>query len=250
MPLTDATKVSISVPLQDTDKVIGVFSGSIATSAPSAIDGYIVGSATHTTGFGESCYAKGIFSVDGGTTWNDMGSMIPDNTGGPPPSFQTQECIWECSPTGVITARATNWYNFITSSSAAKTFTYKLALIAKNDQGNITPLPTNSVTAYSSADNYQKIHDQGSTAWNVTPGTDKTATVAHGLGYIPKVKAFYRKTDGTILPLIWNNVVTPAYFEVEVRITSTTITFFMDGFRSTFHPAYTGYIDWRIYLDA
>jgi len=246
----DATKTAISVPELDTDKIVGVITGTISTSAPVSIPGYVIGTATHSTGFGESCYAKGIFSVDGGTTWNDLGSMIPDNTGGPPPTFQTQECIWECSPTGVITVRATNWYNFILGSGAAKTFQYKLALIAKNDQGDIEPLPTNSVTAYSSADNYQKISSQGSVAWNVTPGVDKSATVSHNLGYVPKVKAFYRKTDGTTLPMVWNDIAIPAYLEIDVRVTTTQLTFNSDGLRTSFHNAYTGFIDWRVYLDA
>jgi hypothetical protein len=60
---------------------------------------------------------------------------------------------------------------------------YKVVFFAKPNQGAITPLATGEILRYSSKFNYQKIYKQGT----ASPG----ATIAHNLGYVPKVRAWY-----------------------------------------------------------
>lgn len=235
-----ASKTQISVPLNDTDKIIGILSGTINITAPTGGlgDAFRTVTDARSTGFGEACYFRGIFSTNGGTTWNDFGSATPDFSSGFP-IFQTVECIATCSSTGVVSIKGTNWI-----IGSAATILYKVALIASNTQGNITPLPINSNTFFSSTINYQKIAMQGELPWTTTPGVTQSKTITHSLGVIPKIRAFYRKSDGTI------EAITNDEIQIDNQITTTTLTFFLDDYRSGFLSAISGQIEWRIYLDA
>lgn len=70
------------------DKIVNVYSGSFTATASSST---ILSRRTHETiphTFGDECFLELIYSLDGGTTWQDMDMPIPDLTG-PSPVFQT-----------------------------------------------------------------------------------------------------------------------------------------------------------------
>lgn len=224
----------------DMDKIIGILSGSISVAAPTAGQVVLTGTTTHDTGFGETCYFQGIFSVDGGTTWNDFAAMTPNLSVPGMPVFQTQNC--DCYMVGgVITVSADNYYNFVSASSAAKTFLYKIALFAKNAQGTIQPLTIDETTFFDSRYNYHKIFVQDSISFNSSSGVTKSVTIPHSLGYVPRVRAFFQQTGSPfkLLPV--------SFYFIEPRVTSTSLTFYLDGWYAT---TVNGTIEYRIYLDA
>jgi hypothetical protein len=71
-----------------TDKIVEVYEGSFTAGASAST---ILSQRTHETiphTFGVTCFLELIYSLDGGTTWQDMDQPIP-NLAGPSPVFQT-----------------------------------------------------------------------------------------------------------------------------------------------------------------
>lgn len=241
----DRTKINMAVPLYDVDKTIGIHTGTITVAAPiaGAPDfGLKTGIDTFDTGFGDSCYFEGIFSVDSGVTWNDFGAMKPDLSLPTAPQFQTQDC--NCSMiNGILTTTAYNYYNTAHGTSAPYTYLFKIALFAKNTQGRVTPLSTNQILAYNSAYNFQKIFLQDSFPFNLAgTNTTKSTAINHGLGYFPKVRAFYKESSGSLRMLPISN------YEIEPRVDASNVTFYHDAYWDT--VAINGSVEWRIYLDS
>lgn len=234
----DYTRAIVSLPKNNTDKVIGVLTGSISVSGASSPATSATGSATRDTGFGDWCLFSGIFSTDGGSTWNDMGSQTPDLSIPGAPVFDTFDCVATCSSTGVFTITCTSFVNLNTGTVGAKTYQYKVILLAKDGQGTLTPLPTDSLPLYhSSRYNYQKISTEGTTSFTVTAGNNGQTSVTHNLGYIPNVRV-WQNDAGTIKQI---------FSQPEVKITSTSVTFYYDGFFDSTNKTFN--LIYRIYLD-
>jgi len=71
-----------------TDKIVEVYPGSFTAAASGST---ILSQRTHDVinhTFGQTCFLELIYSLDGGTTWQDMDMPIP-NLAGPSPVFQT-----------------------------------------------------------------------------------------------------------------------------------------------------------------
>lgn len=237
----DRTKIRMAVPTYEIDKIIGVVSGTFNIAAPTLVDQVKSSTSSHVTGFGATCYFQGIFSVDGGTTWNDFGAMIPDLS---TPGFPVQETVdCNCSMIGgTLTVTGTSWWDNVHGTGTARTVQYKIALIAKNSQTSITPIPTEEILYYSSAYNYQKIFMKGQVAFNLAgTGVGSSSSVTHGLGYVPKVRAFYQETNGTLRMLPIGN------YKIEPRVTTTNVTFYQDAYWDL--TAINGNVEYRIYLD-
>lgn len=232
----DRTKSIISVPRIDNDRIIGTLEGTVSVGAVISPTLSVAASATHNTGFGDSCLPMGIYSFDAGATWNDMGAQVPDLSGASP-VFQTLDCVVSCSSVGIVTITCTNFLNPLTGSTPARTVLYKVVLLAKSDQGFITPLPVNLKLVHSSRFNYQKIHLDTTGSFTATAGNQGSLAVTHGLGYIPNVRV-WRNSSGTIRPVV---------FQPEIKLTTTTLTFFYDAFfdfvDTTFNLIYRVYLD-------
>lgn len=173
------------------DMIIGVHSGSFTVSTPSAFS-YTTNTDTFNTGFGTSCYFQGVFSTNGGTTWNDFGIYQP-NLASPGPQTQTQTCRGFVTTGGVFTAVGINWYDIVHSSATSYTIQYKVAFFAKQNQGDITPLPVTDIVAFDSRYVVPKIYTQGTFAASTTGNT----TISHNLGYYPKVRSFFEPASNT-----------------------------------------------------
>lgn len=246
MSIADHTAIAMAVPAYDTDKIIGVLEGSLACSAPAAFS-FSSANTTHDTGFGEACLFQGIFSMDGGTTWNDFGAQLPDTSDS---SFVQPQTL-DCNATmldGDLRVVATNWYNSVASTSTARTATYKVALYTRKNQGDIERLPISQVLAYRTSRNFQKIAFDDSVAFSLSTSDDQTATVLHNLGYIPRVRAFFVRDDnGRVVPLGFVDAAAGEDYYVEVRVDTTTVTFFQDASFASMNVA--GRIEYRVYLD-
>ncbi len=191
MSIIAPTKINMAVPEYNADQIIGIHTGSFVVAAPTFLAD-TTASDPFVTGFGDTCLFQGIFSVDGGVSWNDFGSYKPNLSTPAQPVLQTVTCKGWVTPTGTFTAYASNFYDFVHSVGTAYTIDYKVAFLAKDTQGAITPLPTNEILHYSSSFNYQKIYLSSSFANNIAMPTP----IAHNLGYIPKVRAWGTSTLG------------------------------------------------------
>lgn len=242
----DPDRINVAAPLYGMDNVIKVFTGTMSLAAPSASPGFTTATDTIVTGISESTYFSGIYTVDGGTTWNDFGAMIPVISGGFP-VFQTVGAEGVSLP-NTFKVEGTNWYNYTAGSGTPRTLSYKVLLIAKNTQGLVDTFNTDDVLQYSSGFNYPKIFKQGELVYNLTSGAGKSVSVAHDLGRIPKVSAWYQEDGGRMLSL--SHVELPSTggsYQIETRIDNSNVTFHLEAFRST--KTINGNLEYRIYLD-
>ena len=172
--------------------IIGITSGSFTVAAPT-LGNNKTATVTFDTGFGTTCYFQGIFSTDSGATWNDFGSYVPNLTTPGQPVLQTTTCRGYVTSGGIMTMVGLNWFDIVHSSGSQKTILYKVALFAKPDQGNITPIDTSENTYYDSRENSRKVYISGTFDASTTANT----TIPHSLGYAPKVSSFFVPTSST-----------------------------------------------------
>lgn len=237
--MIDFDKVRMAVPEYKNDKIIGVLTGSISVAGASSPTLSVTATDTRDTGFGDWCLFSGIFSIDGGATWNDMGAQTPDLSVPGVPVFDTFDCTAACSSTGVFTITCINYVNLNTGTTSAKTALYKVVLLAKKGQGSITPLPVTALPLYHySGFNYQKIHIDDAGSFTATAGNTGQLVVPHNLGYVPNVRAWIN-IGGTIHPIV---------FQPEVRVDATNLTFFYDAFFDFIDRSFS--VIYRIYHDA
>lgn len=170
MPISDPQQVYFAsqYPI---DKVLGTFEGSFTASAG--------GSPTRTTesistSIPESTLFQGIFSIDGGTTWRDFGKWLQAGL---------NIDVFGRSTANTLAVIADNF-------SSSVTVMYKVALIAKPNQGDITPQPAGADIIFDSRLNYQKVLLDEARAISITNGNQGTESFTHSLGYIPKVRSF------------------------------------------------------------
>lgn len=250
MPIKDPTAINLAVPLNRVDQIIGIHSGAFTVNAPSAIDGFLTASDSFVTGFGDSCNFQGIFSVDGGASWNDFGVYRPNLSTPGAPVFQTVTCRGYITSLGLFVASAINWYDNVHATSSSYTVNYKVAFLAKDTQGILTPIPTNEKLYWHSKYNFQKVSTSGSFA-----NSGSNTAIAHGLGYVPKVRAFFVTTNDTtgaegIVTVPAGSLMTLDWFlsiftSVYVDSSNLTFTPIQDSVPSTV----PGTVNWRIYLD-
>lgn len=250
MSLTNPQDLLIAVPTFPIDRIIGTTSGSFSVSAPSASPGFTTNTATFVTGFGDTCYFQGIFSTDGGTTWNDLGVYQPDLTSPAAPVLQTVTCEAYMNG-GTLTLVGKNWYDLVHSTSSAYTIQYKVFFIAKNTQGSLTPLTSSQKIFYSSAYNFQKIDFVGSFAVSTSAST----TVSHNLGYVPKVRAWFVPTNATggiegIYTVPAGSMMTLDWFNASVQVNATNVVFSIVLDNSSPTVGIPGTMEYRVYLDS
>lgn len=186
MSVTNPVALNMAVPYKGIDNIIGIHNGSFSIAAPTLATFKTNASDPFITGFNDTCLFEGIFSVDGGTTWNDFGVNVPNLTTPTAPVLQTVTCQGYISPAGVFTAYSSNFYDLVHSVGTAYTIQYKVVFFAKDNQGSINPIPTKQILVYESVSNFQKIYLKGS-----VPDTGGIIPINHNLGYVPKVRAWF-----------------------------------------------------------
>jgi len=251
MTLKNFQDIFLAIPEYGIDQIIGVFSRTITIAAPTALQGFITQNYTFSTNFNDSCYFQGIFTQNGGTTYNDFGAQTPNLTA-PNPFFQSVD-VEAYTDASNLYVYVTNYYDVVHSTSSSYTVTFKVYLLAKNSMlYPIEPIETNNIIIYSSENNYQKIFDKGTIAINVASGANgSTGSITHNLGYIPKVKAFFLPSSAPTNVFALNQVISPALGDapaIYANITTSTLYFSSDQTYFT-APGVTGNIEWRIYYD-
>lgn len=224
----------------DTDKIIGIHTGSISVGAGDMFGTPGVATDTFDTGFGDTCFFEGLVSVDGGTTWNPIGTFIPAAG----PTFQTTSAL-AYMVGGTLTVKAVN---YITS---AKTVQYKMVFFAKDNQGALTPLTIIDNLFFDSNKNYQKIFSSS----NFAVSTSAATSVTHSLGYVPKVRAFFSPTSATTGSN--GSVAIPAgclttistFVNPNIQITTSSVSFGVISDSSSYPSGINGTLYYRIYYD-
>lgn len=253
MPVTNPAAIRFASPLTKTDQIIGVFTGTLSVDTPTFVSTPKTATASHAHGFGDSCYFHGIFSTDGGTTWNDFGAQIPDVSGGGKPVSQTADCEAYVDTTNLVVT-GYSYYNSATGIGLPRTIQYKVYLLAKNSMAlPIRPIATAERISWSSRYNYQKIAAQGTINLTVASGSTGSVVVTHNLGYVPKIRAFlfYAATPTVCQSLSDdNNGNFGSIYSVQSKVTSTDVTFYADRNNwSGVPPALNVNIEYRVYQD-
>lgn len=196
----------------DIDKIIGTYTGSFDLPAPTAGNSNTA-TVPITTNINSTTFYQGIFSLDSGNSWNPFYTDLT-NVESTDPSVNPQgDCqVYGQSTAGVFNVIGVNTALFSATQFFDFTPLYKVALIAKPNQGIITPQPIGTNQWFNSELNYQKIFMDTT---NQSSGTDVTTTVTHNLNYIPKVRAFY-ETGGVLSA-------------IESTLTSTTASVTISG---------------------
>lgn len=250
MAVVNPAAIYMAAPEYGLDNIVAIYTGSISLPAPALTPGNNpkIVTVTHNTTFGENCYFQGVFNVNGGVVYNDLGVYTPAGT-----QLQTQTVRAFITSAGILNVVGVNWYNLVAGTGAAATVGYKILIMAKNTQGNILPTGTNEDLYFNSAYNYQKIFMEGS----VASPTTGNVTVNHNLGYIPKARAWYIPSAnitagdigytlpaGCMATLDWLNLFVGGVMYGQEYVNTTTLTF------SPMNGVSAGTLDYRIYLDA
>lgn len=230
--LDNVRDVAFSSSLE-VDKIIGTYEGSFTLSSPSA-GNTNTETVAITTNIPETTFFQGIWSKDGGTTWNSFSTRIEhvERTSAAV-NPQGESYVWGKSESNKFTVIGENTANFSATQLYNLTISYKVALIAKPNQGDITPQPIGSNVWFDSRNNYQKIATDNIQA---TSGLNQTVTVNHGLGYVPVVRVF-REAAG-VLELLETKVSSVSF----IKVTTSSVTTSISG-------SFTGSIYTRVYYD-
>lgn len=170
------------------DKILGTWSGSFTLNGPSSA-GTATVTRNHTTSASGTVLFVGMFSLNGGSTWNGLQTHVDhaDRT-------QGEVFIWGESTNNTLTIKAQNSRSSTATRSYNYTVQYKIAAIAKPDQILATPQPIGTDTFFISSRNYQKIAVDNVRSIS---GTNAVYTVNHNLGYRPRVRTFI-ETGGVL----------------------------------------------------
>ena len=246
MSITNPLAVHMVVPDYRIDNIIGICTGSFTIAAPTSLEGTSTAIKAFTTGFSDTCLFQGIFSVDGGSSWNDLGVYRPNLSTPGEPVLQTVTCRGYVSTGGIFTAVGLNWYDNVHNTSQSYTIDYKIAFMAKDDQASVIPIATTEKIQYESSYNYQKIYLSGTFA--STTGTP----VDHNLNYVPKVRGWFSPNSATygsegVYQIPANCLTTLDWFSANIKVSTTAANFteVQDN-----NGQLDGTMYYRIYLDS
>lgn len=243
----DKIAFASSIP---SDLILGTYTGSFVAAAPATIP-FTKTSTNFTinTGISEKTFFLGIFSTDGGTTWVDFNSNIPNISNPSVVALQTQMLYGRSKPnTLVLTADNWSYYNGSTTTSAAYTFQFKVVVYARPDQGNVTPQPVTQSLNFSTVYNYQKIFRDSVFPFTLPIGTS-TLTLTHNLGYIPKIRGYIDNFSyATDTAALYDFGYFSSQTLFDLYIDTTSVKYFFDN--SSGVGNMTGTIYTRIYFDS
>ncbi len=228
--MADITKAALDSRFP-VDKIIGTYTGSFSLVAPAANATTTV-TAGIATNIAETTLFQGIYSYDNGTSWNPFQSRRNHvESVNPAVNPQGELFLYGESTSGTFNVVGQNQRNASSTAGTDYTILYRLALIAKKTQGTIATQPIGTNTFFDSRLNYQKVAVD-----DVSPmsGVSQTITVAHKLGYIPKIRV-YREASGTLRSM---------GFQLSKKVTIDT-----DNVYVTIPGSFTGNIHTRIYYD-
>lgn len=160
-----------SISTLGTDQILKVYKGTDTIGAAPSIFVPTDKTTIIPSGYTAKTFFVGLFSVDNGVTWNNIGVRAGDVD-----TFLTAD-------DGTLELNMSNY------ALAGKTVLYKIASIAK-DQDWIDPTFTDQDIQFSSLYNYQKIAVEDTQVLNIAPNTRPTITVNHNLGYIPQFRSW------------------------------------------------------------
>lgn len=174
------------------DKILATYEGSFALNAPAA------GSTTTVTinigtGVADTTFFIGVYSVDGGDTWNGFNTEI-NHVEALSPATNPQGSYRVYGESRASQFRVIGENNALLSATQFFNYTvlYKVALIAKPGQGEITLSSVGANTVFDSRLNYLKIAVDDSQS---STGVGQTKVFNHALGYVPRTRVFVENSS-------------------------------------------------------
>lgn len=246
----DISNLTMAMPKYATDKILGVYTGTLSIAAPTVGQQNLYTEVTIQTGFNDSVLTQAIYSTDNGVTWNDDNQSIPNLI---PASFALQTLdVTSFSGTNIVGLATENWYNSSSHTGTPYTILYKIFALAKSNQGVLTPTATNYKLSYTSIDNYLKIVPGLDNSVSETIATSGTTTFnsPHNLGYVPTSRAYVEYSNGRIWPATRNQYPGTAFgtnnnqIETSIQIDTTSTNYVMTntGATASFNLHYRTYV--------
>lgn len=243
MAVKDPTKIQVVVPSNGMDQIVDIVTGTF-TAAPATGSGFAGTYAStntvdeHNAIADDFFYTAGIWSMDGGATWNQIGaSVIVGNdsvVGQLTLSIGVSSTGSLDADPGKIVVNANN------EGFSPQTIQYKVLVMARFDQS--TKIPTkklNQVLRYSTKNSYMKIAIENKTG--VLPASGVT-TIPHNLGYVPNFMAWILSDDSP------SGNTDYGMFPAGDRVSADTQNLYCDYNSFAGFANYTLY--YRIYLNA
>jgi len=234
------------------DNIIGTYDGTFSVNAATGSPNPDITTVNIKTGITSTCFFQGIFSIDGGNTWQDFNANLSTTRGGNI-VVQTVTVVGESVADGSISISCLNYYDYTNSVGTAYTVLWKLVLFARPNQPALDLQPVGADLSFNTDLNYQKIaSDTYQTLSAPGPGITSVATFPHNLGYKPKFRIFLDQSTDT-LNLNSNNLydiqtmsagVIMYYAKVD---TENVYVYAYNGYSPT---TYTARIYARIYYDS
>lgn len=222
------------------DNVLSIYSGSI--TIPVRTDP--VNTVTLQTNLGDSCFYAGVFSVNGSSTEfiNIGGRKYYDDGAGAYTEYGVEAYS---TSSGIVISTRTN-------DTSAHSCTFKVASIAKPDQGvvDLTTQTAPTIENFLSSDNtYLQIAQDYHEPYSITTSYSNTLTIPHNLGYVPVVRAF-AEVDSKLWDLSQSGAVLYqsgfTYLTAEIILDTTNVYIYFKNGTST---AKTADVYCRIYYE-
>lgn len=196
MAVTHPENLAFAVPEYKMDQIVDIIEGSFAIGA-GVTDGFGFVTAAEASDVkaqlaNDFFYIKGLWSHNGGASWQELGMdiILGDSANG----LRTLTVDANSVNTTGLNVFATN------SGASGYTITYKVILMARQDQGSIGVTELNQPLRYNSKFKYMKIIQEGVVA---LPTGSSDTQIPHNLGRIPNILAWYQ-TEFTPEPgIIW-----------------------------------------------
>lgn len=228
--------VTFAVPENRMDQIVDIVTGSFSVGAATD-DGFggitplNVSDSPKPVLADDFFYTRGLWSIDGGSSWQEMGTAIPAGTAAIS-GFLTLSVSTNCYQ-GQLVVSASN------QGLSSHTVQYKVLVMARFDQEYIGKKALVRPLRYSSKEKYMKVFKEG----KVALPTSGTTTIAHNLGYVPNVMAWILFDE------------TPAGFPNEKFLFESGSTVSVDNHNIYIaQNSFAGVADetayYRIYLDA
>jgi hypothetical protein len=190
MPIKNPAVIEAAVPQNQMDQIVDIITGSFSVGA-GVTDAF--GFVTDTQAsdqkdlfMNDLFLFKGLWSCDGGATWQEMGNtlVLGNQSGG------LRELNVDCdiSRDNLLSPNSTQIYiTADNSGSSGFTIQYKILLMARYDQDHVPSRPLLQKLRYSSKNNYMKILADSSADLN----TGGQTVIPHNLGYIPNINVWF-----------------------------------------------------------
>lgn len=188
MSVRDSSKLVMAVPENSMDQIVDVLQGSFGAAAATVSGGSVFdtfSSFDHGITVPDTFLFQGLWSIDGGATWQEIGNTVPLGA-----NANGLETLNVSGSSILDVANNTQFFSLGANNGhpAAYTVQYKIFLMARSDQDHVPNKPLIKPLRYSSKNKYMKVAVDSS----INLSTGGPTTILHNLGYLPNFDVWVR----------------------------------------------------------